>query len=96
MIMNDTDKLIVQIDERIKKVVPQYLKTSAFTARKITDDPTDSLQVVNRKYVTLNGTVRPTSSVVGQTFFDTSLASGRGKLITWNGSGFVDGTGTYV
>jgi hypothetical protein len=35
------------IDERIKKVF-------SFTARKITDTPTDDLMTVNRKYVNLN------------------------------------------
>ena len=69
-----------------------------FTSRKISDTPTDDLAVVNRKYVTMNGpsTSRPTSSVIGQQYFDMTLASGRGKTITWNGVGFVDGTGTYV
>jgi len=80
------------IDERIK----QQLKSGLFTARKLTDTPTDDLQVVPRKYVTNNGTVRPTSSVVGQPFLDMTLASGRGKPIYWNGTGWVDATGTYV
>lgn len=82
------------IDERIKQV----LKTSAFTDRKPTDTPTDANQTVPRKYVTLNGTsaLRPTASVVGQHYFDTSLASGRGKPVYWNGIGFVDATGSYV
>ena len=39
-----------KIDDRIAKVVPGYLKTSAFTDRKLTDTPTDDLQVVNKKY----------------------------------------------
>lgn len=89
-------ELLKLIDEEIKKVVPMYLQGSAFMDRKLTDTPTDSNQVVSRKYVTLNGTTRPTSSVVGQSFFDTSLASGRGKPIIWNGTGWVDATGTYV
>lgn len=69
-----------------------------FTERKLTDTPTDALQAVNRRYVTLNGpsSTRPTSSIIGQQYFDTTLASGRGKTVTWNGTGFVDGTGTYV
>lgn len=94
--MNDDAKLKKMIDERIKEGVSAYLKSGAFTLPKRTDTPTDALEVVNRKYVTMNGTLRPTSSVVGQQFFDTSLASGRGKTITWNATGWVDGTGTYV
>src|SRR3990167_4385991 len=43
-----------KIDDRIAKVVPGYLKTSAFTDRKLTDTPTDDLQVVNKKYCDAN------------------------------------------
>jgi hypothetical protein len=87
-----------KVDDRIKKVVPNYLQKGAFMDRKLTDTPTDNFQVVNRQYVTLNGTStkRPTSSIVGQFYLDMTLASGRGKPIWWNGTGFVDATGTYV
>lgn len=83
--------------EQITKLIDERIKLSqGFTARKLADTPTDALAVVNRKYVTLNGTVRPTSSVLGQFFLDTTLASGRGKPIYWNGTGWVDSAGTYV
>lgn len=86
--------------DQIKKIVHQVLdeaaKVGTFTDRKITDTPTDALATVNRKYVTLNGTTRPTSSVVGQFFLDTSLAAGVGKPIWWNGTGWIDATGSYV
>lgn len=77
-------------------VIREYNQSTGFTDRKVSDTPTDALQVVPRKYVTLNGpsSTRPTSSVVGQRYFDTSL--GNGKPIYWNGTGFVDSTGTYV
>lgn len=90
----DKETIIKLIDEQIKK----SQSGQNFTARKLTDTPTDSLQVVNRKYVTLNGvtSARPTSSVVAQPYFDITLASGRGKPVWWNGTGFVDATGTYV
>lgn len=83
-----------QIDERIKKLVPEILKGSAFTARKLTDTPTDSLQVVNRKYVNLNGTssTRPTSSIVGQFYYDTTI----NKPIWWAGTSFKDAQGNVV
>lgn len=90
----------VQFEKDIKdivlKVVPQYLQSGAFMQRKLTDTPTDDNQVVNRRYVTLNGTAsqRPLGSVIGQQYFDTSL--GNGKPIWWNGTGFVDATGNYV
>lgn len=86
---NKVEKIV---DDRVK----QQVQFGMFTTRKLTDTPSDDLQIVNRRYVTLNGTVRPTSSVLGQQFFDTSLASGRGKPIYWNGIGWVDATGTYV
>lgn len=86
------------LDDKIRAVVTDFLQSGAFIKRKITDTPTEALSFVNRKYVTLNGISgnRPTSSVIGQSYFDTSLASGRGKPVWWNGTGFVDGTGSYV
>lgn len=65
------------IKDTIKKEIPLYLRGSAFTDRKLTDTPTDSLSVVNRKYVTLNGAVadRPKSSVatIGQSYLATDI-----------------------
>lgn len=80
------------IDTRSLKVVKDYLDKSWFTARKLTDTPTDSLSVVNRRFVTMNGltVTRPTSSIVGQFFFDTSL----NKPVWYGNSGWVDATGT--
>lgn len=87
------DKIKKQVDDRVMEVVQSYMKTSAFTDRKLTDTPTDGLQVVPRKYVTMNGTTgnRPTSSVIGQRYFDTTL-----NKPVWVGNGFawVDATGT--
>lgn len=80
------------IKEESLKVIQNYYATSGFTDRKVTDTPTDSLSVVNRKFVTLNGVTatRPTSSVAGQFFFDTSL----GKPVWYSGATWVDATGT--
>ncbi len=82
------------LNEQVIKIVKDYLKSSAFTDRKLTDTPSDSLQVVNRRYVTLNGpsASRPTGSVLGQYYFDTSL----GKPVWWRGDAFVDGNGNVV
>lgn len=98
IIVNNMDtELQKQIDERIKKLVPEILKGSAFTDRKLTDTPTDKNQVVPRGYVTMNGITanRPTASVIGQSYFDTSIKT-NGAPVWWNGTGFVDATGTYV
>lgn len=85
-----------QIDERIKKLVPEILKGSAFTARKITDTPTDKNQVVPRGYVTNNGTVanRPVSSVavVGQPYFATDTFI----PMTYSAQGWRNGVGSIV
>lgn len=93
--MDDEKKMT---EDKVVQIVRDFLKGSGFQDRKLTDTPTDALQVVSRKYVTLNGASanRPTASVVGQQYLDTSLASGRGKPVWWNGTGFVDATGTYV
>lgn len=85
-----------KIDERIKKIVPEILKGSAFTDRKLTDTPTDNLAVVNRKYVQLNGSVagRPSSSVatVGQFYLPTDI-----NIPTWyTTGGWRDGVGSIV
>lgn len=84
-----------QIDERIKKLVPEILKGSAFTDRKLTDTPTDKNQVVPRGYVTMNGSVagRPINSVIGQFYFDSSS-----NQPMWRGSTgrFYNGVGSIV
>lgn len=94
--MEDNKKLEKLIDERIKLVVASYLKSSAFTDRKLTDSPTDSLQVVNRKFVTLNGSVagRPNSSVavLGQSY----VATDTGIPMTYTQNGWVNGIGSVV
>lgn len=84
------------IKKEILDVVRDYLKSGAFTERKLTDTPTDNLSVVNRKFVTLNGTVatRPTSSVavVGQSYFatDTNIP------MTYSTTGWRNGIGSVV
>jgi len=63
------------IKKLIQETVRNELKSGLFTARKLTDFPTDSNQVVPRKYITRNGvsSARPTSSVLGEQFYDTTL-----------------------
>lgn len=79
---------------KVQKVVGDYLKSGAFSDRKVTDTPTDALSVVNRKFVTLNGSTRPTP-VQGQFFFDTSLGS-NGKPIWYGPNGWVLADGTLA
>lgn len=90
----EDNKMEKTIEEISLKTVKAYLKSSAFTDRKLTDNPTDSLSIVNRKFVTLNGVSasRPTSSILGQFYFDTTL----GYPIWWDGSQWVDSAGTPV
>jgi hypothetical protein len=85
-----------QIEEVVKNYLPTLLKTSAFTDRKVTDMPTDPLQVVPRSYVTLNGTVanRPKSSVatIGQPYYATDT----GIPMTYSVEGWRNGAGSIV
>lgn len=84
-------------ENTIKNLITKEVERQlSFTARKVTDTPSDAFSVVNRRYTNLYGTTanRP-SSIIGQRYFDTSLAT-NGKLIVWNGTGWVDGSGTYV
>lgn len=76
----------------VQDIIRDFLQSSAFTGRTLTDTPTDNFSVVSRKYVNLNGTTanRPTSSVVGQRYFDTTI----GRPVYWNGNTFVDGAGS--
>lgn len=83
-----------EIEDIVRVEIRDQLKTELFTARKLTDTPTDALSVVNRKYVNMNGATasRPTGSILGQQYFDTSV----GKPIYWSGSTWVDATGGAV
>lgn len=90
------DTLKKMIREEAIVAVREYMKSVAFTDKKITDTPTDSLSTVNRKYVNLSGTVanRPSSSVatVGQSY----LATDTNIPMRWTGSAWVNGIGSVV
>lgn len=77
--------------DAIIKVIREYNQSTGFTDRKLTDTPTDALAVVNRNYVTLNGSSanRPPSPITGQYYFDTSL----GFPVWFNGTTFVNASG---
>lgn len=93
--MNEKDDKMKQMVQEVSlKTTQDYLKSSAFTDRKLTDTPTDAYSMVNRKFVTLNGTTanRPTSSLLAQRYFDTDL----NKPVWYGNSGWVDATGTPV
>ena len=76
----------------VLSIIKEYMQTESFTDRKITDSPTDTLSMVNRRYVTLNGITanRPLSSITGQRYFDTT----EGRPVYWSGSTWVDGAGS--
>lgn len=80
------------VKDDIVKIIREYNKSTGFTDRKLTDTPTDALAVVNRNYVTANGTTinRPPNPVTGQFFLDTQIQ----KPIWWFGSAWKDSTGT--
>jgi hypothetical protein len=80
------------VKDDILDIIREYNRSSGFTDRKLTDTPTDALAIVNRRYVTLNGPTasRPTASVIGQRYFDTTL----NKPVWYGNSGWVDATGS--
>lgn len=84
------------VDKRALEVVKKFMESSGFTAHKITDTPGDSLSVVNRKFVTLNGSVasRVSSSVatVGRFYLDTGTNIPMWKVT----AGWVNGVGSIV
>lgn len=63
-------------EEETKKLIKQELKSS-FAQKRVGDTPTDALQLVNRKYVNLNGTLanRPASvlAILGQQYYATDI-----------------------
>lgn len=67
MMQIDNDELNKLIDAKIKKL-------TGFTARGLTDTPTDNLAVTPRKYVNMYGSIlgRPQNSVIGQQYFSTT------------------------
>lgn len=79
---------------KVIEVVKDYLKSNSFTNRQLIDTPTDSLQVVPRKYVTRSSTtaLRPTTSVLGEFYFDTTV----GLPVWWNGTNYQDAAGNVV
>jgi len=84
----------VNTKEQVLKVMREYLNSGSFTARKLTDTPTDRNQVVPRGYVTRNSTtaLRPTTSVLGEFYFDTTV----GKPVWWTGSSYKDAAGNVI
>ena len=86
-----------KIDKKeIQDIIREYLRSTAFTDRKLTDNPTDTLSVVNRRYVNLNGAVadRPVSSIasVGQSYYatDTNIP------MTYSVGGWRNGVGSII
>lgn len=64
-----------QFDDKVRKIIGEYLKGPGFKDRKLTDTPTDDNQVVPRKYVNMNGSIlsAPISSIIGQQYFASDL-----------------------
>lgn len=85
-----------EIQELINDALDDFASGSAFSLRKITDSPTESLSLVNRRFVTLNGalTARPVSSVavVGQMYLDTT----NNKPMWYTTAGWRDGVGSII
>lgn len=81
------------LNDVVVQIVKDYLQSQAFQDKKITDTPTDGLSTVNRNYVNKSGTTsnRPTNSVFGQRYLDTTI--GRPIYLNTNGK-WIDGAGS--
>lgn len=86
----------IEVTKLVLDVVKRYNQTAAFSDKKITDNPTDALDIVNRRWATLNGTVanRPVSSVavLAQRYFATDSSI----LMIYGGTGWVNSIGSIV
>jgi len=91
------DQAKKEVEQIAAETVKRYMKTSAFTDRKISDRPLESLSLVNRKFVTSNGTfaTRPSGAVTGQFYFSTDLAT-NGLASWYNGTNWVSATGSVL
>ena len=92
----DKDEFFKKIDiqKETDKNVQAYLASTAFSGRKVTDNPVDRNQVVPRGYVTRSFTtaLRPTTSVLGECYFDTTVT----KPVWWNGTNYQDAAGNII
>lgn len=90
--MSIVENKYMEKDDIIKLIEEKIV---GFT-RRVGDTPTDNLQLVNRRYVNLNGTTskRPNASIasVGQQYFDTTI--GRPIYFNPNSSVWTDGAGS--
>lgn len=82
-------------EKEVKKLIKQESKSS-FAQKRVGDTPTDALQLVNRKYVTLNGTLatRPASvlAIVGQSFYATDI----NVPLVYDGTKWRNGVGSVI
>ena len=94
MISESDKQFKKKVQKEALQVVRNYWRSASFTDRKLADIPTDALSVTNRKYVTLNGptSLRPTSSVVGQFYLDTTI----GVPIWYDGTSWIDANGNVA
>lgn len=83
-----------EIKKLIQEEIKNQLKGELFSARKLTDTPTDGQQVTPRKYITRNSTtaLRPTTSVLGEFYFDTTVS----KPVWWKGDSYIDAAGNII
>lgn len=86
--MNQEDK------KEVENIAKQILNKSF--SKRIGDTPTDALQLVNRKYVTLNGTLalRPASvlAIVGQQYYATDINT----PLFYDGTRWRNGIGSII
>src|SRR3990167_2860191 len=99
-----TIKDIDNFSDEVMKVIKNWFQTSGFKARKLTDTPTDSLQVVNKNYV---DTLPVTNGVFTKNMADASavqtITHGLGRIprfirmtaLFFDGTELLSSIGTY-
>lgn len=82
------------LKQQVTEIIKTYLAQGAFTDRKLTDLPTDALQVVPRKYVTRSYPTisRPMTSILGEFYYDTTVH----KPAWWSGTSYKDAAGNVI
>lgn len=82
-------------EKEVVSIIKNYMKSSAFVERKLTDTPTDDLMVVPRKYVNMFGSIagRPQASIIGQQYFATDLGY---PIFRNSNNAWVSATGSVV
>lgn len=77
--MIEQDQFDLEVE--VTRIIQDYLKSSSFTQRQLTDTPIDDLQIVNKKYV---DSVRTAAGNTSNVQFNDSGSLGGDDSFTWD------------